>query len=51
MILGHEKVPQLPVRTRNRDREIVSIERVYTTSTFYMKSAVHIALLLCNELN
>ena len=33
-----KKVPKLPVCTR--DRLIVSIERVYTPSTFYMKSAV-----------
>ena len=33
-----KKVPQLPVCTR--DRYIVSIERVYTASTLYMKSAV-----------
>ena len=33
-----KKVPQLPVCTR--DRQIVSIERVYAPSTFYMKSSV-----------
>ena len=33
-----KKVPQLPVC--NRDRQIVYIERVYTPSTFYMKSSV-----------
>ena len=33
-----KKVPQLPVCTM--DRLIVSIERVYTPSTFYMKSFV-----------
>ena len=36
------KVPQLPVCTR--DRSIVSIERVYTQSTKYMKSAVHVPM-------
>jgi len=34
-----KKVPQLPVWAR--DRQIVSIDRVYTPSTFYMKSSVH----------
>ena len=33
-----KKVFQLPVCTK--DREIVSIERVYTPSTFYMQSSV-----------
>ena len=35
--ISWKRYPQLPVCTRNR--YIVSIERVYTPSTFYMKSA------------
>ena len=36
--ISWKKYPQLSVCTR--DRKIVSIERVYTPSTLYMKSAV-----------
>ena len=34
-----------------RDRYIVSIERVYTPSTFYIKSAVHKCIsILCTQI-
>ena len=42
-----KKVPQLPVCTR--DRQIISIERVYTPSTFYMKSPVAMSIIKTKE--
>ena len=44
-----KKVPQLPDCTR--DRYIVSIERVYTPNTFYMKSAVQFLNNWCKRKN
>ena len=40
--ISWKRYPQLSVCTRNRS--IVSIERVYTQSTKYMKSAVHVPM-------
>ena len=45
--ISWKRYPQLPVCTR--DRYMVSIEWVYTSSTFYMKSAV--VALMSNKLN
>ena len=42
-----KKVPQLPVCTR--DRYIIIIGQLYTPSTFYMKSAVYVYVLVCSD--